>query len=254
MEARVVRFTVWDTGIGIPGEDREYLFEPFFQSDSTLARRYEGTGLGLSLARRLARLQGGDITLESEVGQGSRFTLCMPWAEASGVEPGRTTVTEIRHRTPLPAPAEPAGNDETALATAPAKLASSPRNAQGHVLVVDDTRSFLTAARDYLELRGYAVSTAGGGSEAIASVQAQPPDLILMDIQMPEMDGLTVTRTLREDPAAAQIPVIALTALAMPGDRERCLAAGMVDYCTKPISLQQLSQVVAKYLGPMPTA
>jgi CheY-like chemotaxis protein len=131
--------------------------------------------------------------------------------------------------------------------------AGRPAGAPRHVLVVDDTQSFLNAARDYLLLRGYAVSTAGGGNEAIASVRANRPDLILMDIQMPGMDGLEVTQTLRLDPKVAQVPIIALTALAMPGDRERCLAAGMVDYCTKPISLLQLSQVVAKHLGAAPT-
>jgi CheY-like chemotaxis protein len=120
---------------------------------------------------------------------------------------------------------------------------------EGRILLVDDTPTFLMAARDYLRLHGFDVDTAGSGAEALAAVHDQRPELILLDIQMPEMDGVTFARQLRADRTMEDIPVVAVTALAMPGDRERCLAAGMVDYYTKPISLHRLGEIAEHYLG-----
>jgi PAS domain S-box-containing protein len=227
--AELVRFTVWDTGIGIAPEQMVQLFEPFVQLDSSLTRRYEGSGLGLPLAIRLARLQGGNIEVESEVGKGSHFTLSLPW----------TPLTAANAVAAGPKTAERRGNDAATT---------------GSVLLVDDTPTFLHAARDYLRLRGIDVATATSGSEALALSRARRPDLILMDIQMPELDGLATTHLLRQDPELSAVPVVALTALAMPGDYERCLEAGMVDYFTKPISLQRLYDVVADYMPRLPTA
>jgi len=220
--AKVVRFTVWDTGIGIAPENLPRLFAPFVQLDSSLARQYSGTGLGLSLAIRLARLQGGDITVESEVDQGSRFTVTLPW-------------------TPLAAaPAAPAQTSKAGQHEQPAR--------EGRILLVDDTPTFLMAARDYLRLRGFDVDTAASGAEALAAIDLRCPDLILLDVQMPGMDGIAFTHRLQAKGQLDTIPIVAVTALAMPGDRERCLAAGMVDYYTKPISLHMLGEIAGQYL------
>jgi PAS domain S-box-containing protein len=224
MERKVVHFTVWDTGIGISEEEIGQLFQPFGQLDSRLSRHYEGTGLGLMLARRLTEMHGGCISVESEVGKGSRFTVSLPWKreeESGGVRAWQ-------------------GEEDT---TVPAST-YSPSHTPITILLAEDNESNLNTISEYLAARGYRVVVARDGAEAIARAMETPPDVILMDIQMPGMDGLEATRRIRADAALENIPIVALTALAMPGDRERCLEAGANEYLSKPVGLKQLVNVI----------
>jgi PAS domain S-box-containing protein len=212
--------TVADTGIGIPADKIPQLFQPFIQVDSALNRQYDGTGLGLALVKRLVELHGGEVGLTSTVNEGSCFTLTLPIAADTVTAP----------------PAEPG--------VAPlASPSDSPL-----LLLVEDNPSSVDMMWDYLEAKGYRLHLARSGQEAIASAVAQPPDMILMDIQMPEMDGFEAIRKIRQQPPLIQVPIIALTALAMEGDRDLCLAAGANDYLSKPVKLRQLSEHIQALL------
>lgn len=375
-EQRIITFTVWDTGIGISRKDRDNLFQPFVQIDSTLSRQYEGTGLGLGLVSRLTEMHGGSIAVESEMGKGSRFIVTLPWREptttlsmagATTTEPealpaatehvqadhpqpssevrirraliiedspsaaqqitrylkplgieavtytnGKHAATYVRDIRPdliildillpdtsgwdiltdLKAHADtkdipvliisvideqpkgkelgaagylvkpvsrqqflaglkaifpmlnfaeiPQGNDQAA----PEMIAGEvPR-----ILLAEDNEDSIALLLDYLVARGYQVDVVRNGHEAVEHARAAHPALILMDIQMPGLDGLDATRRIRAMPELASVPIIALTALAMPGDRERCLEAGATDYMSKPISLKKLASMIRTYL------
>jgi signal transduction histidine kinase/ActR/RegA family two-component response regulator len=228
-EQNVIRFSIIDTGIGIAAEDMGRLFQPFVQLDSALNRQQAGTGLGLALVQRLTDLQGGSIHVESEPGKGSNFTILLPWRMEGTVQPETVQMTveaTVEQESPSP---EPSKTQATIL------------------LAEDNVANFLTIG-EYLESHGYEVKIAHDGLEAVQMAQETNPDLILMDIQMPGMDGLEATRRLRADPRFASTPIIALTALAMPGDRERCLAAGATEYMSKPVSLKALLQTISKLL------
>jgi len=215
-------FIVRDTGIGIAEADLAKLFQPFVQVDSRLNRQYEGTGLGLALVKRLAELHGGQVTVESQVGQGSSFTVTLPFRPAAG--------------TAAPPPRE----EEDAVAAPPI---ASPL-----VLVAEDNIANRDSLENYLEYKGYRLIFAENGEEAIAQAREHKPDLILMDIQMPVMDGLEAARRLRAEPEFAQLPIIALTALTMAGDQQLCLEAGMDDYVAKPIQFRRLLLAMEKLL------
>ena len=219
-----IHFTVWDTGIGISPENLSRLFQPFVQIDSSLSRHHEGTGLGLSLVARLAELHGGGVSVESEVGQGSRFTVS------------------------LPAQSQPLSQN---LASSGAQaIVAPPMAAKGTplILLAEDNEANIITVRDFLQASGYRVIVGRNGHEAIARASEDHPQLILMDIQLPALDGLEAIRRLRADPATISTPIIALTALAMPGDRERCLAAGANEYMSKPVSLSKLLGVIEAQL------
>ncbi|MEI8306750.1 MAG: PAS domain S-box protein [Chloroflexales bacterium] len=229
-EMGVVRFAVEDNGIGIAPDDIAKLFHPFKQLDSSLSRQHEGTGLGLALVRRLAELHGGSVTVESHIGRGSRFTITLP-QRFQNQEPVTAIVSVrekergyVQQKQPLPAPTG------------------------AHILLVEDSEVNLQALRDYLLKKGYRVEVARNGREALEQTAMLLPDLILMDIQMPEMDGLEAIQRLRARSECAQTPIIALTALAMAGDRERCLAAGANVYMSKPISLKELVEMIEQLL------
>jgi len=216
---------VEDTGIGISEEDQLRLFQPFVQLDGELSRRYAGTGLGLVLAKRLVELHEGTIELTSIPNQGSSFTVRLPLSLQA-----EERIIETRA-------------DSVQTANAPSN-ADTPL-----VLVVDDdknNRQFSTAA---LKSKKYRVETASDGLSAIAMANELKPDLILMDIQMPGMDGTETTRRIREAAATSEIPIIALTALAMVGDRERCLESGASDYVSKPVSMHELLARVSRALS-----
>lgn len=220
---QTVRFTVWDTGIGIAQEDLPRLFQPFVQLDSRLARAYEGTGLGLVLVYHLAEMHGGSVTVESTPGEGSRFTVSLPWTPTA--RPPR--VAELPQPVTLPAPVD----------------------AQSVVVLAEDHPVTVTLLSDYLRARGYQVVIARNGIEAIERTQESRPSVVVMDIQMPGLNGLEAIRRIRADATLSHIPIIAVTALAMPGDDERCREAGANEYLSKPISLQQLITTIERLLG-----
>ncbi len=226
---QVVHFTVWDTGIGIAPEDMRRLFRPFVQLDSSLSRQYAGTGLGLSLVSRMTELHGGGISVESQPGQGSRFTVSLPWPQSAHTRGGAEAA---RVKTgPL-------------LKTFNQKQKMKPPC----LLLADDNEANINLFQDFLQTQGFFVIVARNGVEAIERAQEEKPDLILMDIQMPGMDGLEAIRRLRVNTSPAQLPIIALTALAMPGDKESCLAAGANEYLSKPVNLEKLVQTIKTYL------
>jgi len=221
-EEAVLRVAVRDTGIGIPPEKIKAIFEPFTQADGSTTRRFGGTGLGLSISSRLAELMGGRIWVESEVGKGSVFFVTLRLAVA---------------------PAEVAKPS-----TAPARDGPCAA-ARLRILVAEDNPINQRVAARILELDGHQVTLAGDGRQAWELASSRPFDLILMDVQMPVMSGLEAARLIRERERSrgGHIPIIALTASAMKGDRERCLEAGMDDYLSKPLRPSALREMIARY-------
>jgi PAS domain S-box-containing protein len=350
-----LRFVVWDTGLGITPENLSKLFKPFVQLDSSLTRQHEGTGLGLALVARLVEYHGGSISVESQPGRGSRFTVALPWSGQveNQVEPapGEATAAVTAFHQALviedsPSAAEqmvryleqlglqatfrPAGEGaveavlkaqadlvlldlqlakmsgwevlsqlktdprtasipviivsvvdeqsrglelgatdylvkpisrpllQAALSRAAQQQAERPATAglvktrpaasKPVILLAEDNEVNIRMTVDYLADRGYHVIVARNGLEAVSRAKEEQPALILMDIQMPGLDGLEATRRIRAEAALATTPIIALTALAMPGDRERCLAAGANDYLSKPVNLSNLVSLIKGYL------
>ncbi len=234
-----LELAVIDTGIGIASEQQNQLFQPFVQLDSSLNRQYEGTGLGLTLVKQIVELHGGTISLESEIGQGSCFVVQLPCISCFLSEPPITQSIDSLMALPPSLPAE------ESLST------SSPL-----ILLAEDNPDNISTFSNYLIAKGYQIMVAENGLEALAILEDCPPervqpvlpDLILMDIQMPKMDGLATISHIRSRPEFDKIPIIALTALAMAGDRERCLAVGANEYLTKPVKLQELHHTIQRYL------
>jgi signal transduction histidine kinase/CheY-like chemotaxis protein len=225
-----VRVSVEDTGIGIRPEDQERIFAAFVQVDGSYARKYQGTGLGLTLVKRFVEMHRGEITVFSEVGKGSVFTFRLPRSLPGGGSDAAV---------PVPGAGRPAPGEHP------------PAEGPGHlILVVEDNPANLKLARDVLRSRGYRVLEATSGEEALDTVKFIRPDLILMDIQLPGMDGLTATRRLKGDPATRDIPTVALTAHAMKRDEERVREAGCVGYIAKPIDTASFPLRIAEYLRP----
>ncbi|MBL8058341.1 MAG: PAS domain S-box protein, partial [Anaerolineales bacterium] len=341
---QVVRLTVWDKGIGIDPANLTLVFQPFIQLDSQLARQYEGTGLGLALVLRMAELHGGSVEAESALGQGSRFTIRLPWtppaAEPAGhpaasarslrtalvledrdsdvapllrylsllgieaslqpLEPGaveaaararpdvilldlnrpdtpgwdvlaalqadaRTraipaVICSAAEQRPPALAARAAGRlakpltfvglraELSRLVASPAAPAAQPEAPAGRlgVMIVEDNEVFIETLADFLRTQGFRPTAVRSGAELLAAAPDLQPDMILMDVQMPAMDGLEAIRRVRAhpNPAVARVPIIALTALAMTGDRERCLAAGANGYLSKPVKLMELLEAI----------
>ena len=221
--SRQVRLLVWDKGIGIKPENLPRLFQPFTQIDSGLAREYSGTGLGLALVRRLVELHNGNVEVESVFGAGSRFIVTLPWT------PQTAQVG-----------ASEAGDAELHLAAVDQDRASPM------ILITDDNLVMLELLSDFLEAQGWRAAKAQSGKELLSKIKITKPDVVLMDIQMPGMDGLETIRRIRhhEDAVIASTKVIAVTALVMRGDRERCLEAGANEYMSKPLNLKTLVAVI----------
>jgi signal transduction histidine kinase/ActR/RegA family two-component response regulator len=225
-EAGRVGLSVWDTGIGIAQGKFEEMFEPFVQLDSEPGRRSTGTGLGLTLVNRMALLHKGVVSVESQPGHGSCFTLRLPW--------------DIKRN--LPADLDDDENEYPVSAL----VMEGFRGAR--ILLAEDNKANRDMTRDFLQQKGFEVIAAENGLKALNLARDNTPDIILMDIQLEVMSGLEVTRKLRSMPGFSQLPIIALTAMAMPGDREQCLDAGMDDYISKPLGLKELLQHIVKLL------
>jgi PAS domain S-box-containing protein len=226
-----VRIKVIDTGIGIRPEDLAQLFQPFVQADASTSRKYGGTGLGLAISRHLAELLGGELAAESAVGAGSTFTLTIPTGSLEGVlmlkDPAEAAYGEAARLQ------SPAADGKTLLGT--------------RVLLAEDGPDNQRLIRTILSIAGAEVELAVNGREAVAKARARSFDVVLMDMQMPQMDGYEATRLLRSQGYAA--PIVALTAHSMASDLEKCLAAGCTDHLAKPIDRERLIRAVARYAG-----
>ncbi len=243
--ARVwLRFSVQDTGIGVPEEKLGLIFQSFQQVDGSSTRRYEGTGLGLAISKKLVELMGGFVGVSSQVGRGSTFYFTVPLLPVpDGIE---IEGQYILHNTcPLALGREKPrkeGGPVPAAGETPAKEAAL------QILLVEDKPMNQRLAKALLEKKGWAVTPVFNGRQALEMLAARSFDLILMDVQMPEMDGLETSRHIRaaEAQRGGHIPIIAMTAHAMSGDREKCLEAGMDDYVSKPIDAAALYQAVER--------
>jgi PAS domain S-box-containing protein len=218
-EEVVLHFAVADTGAGIPPDKCPLLFQPFSQVDSSLSRKHGGTGLGLAISAQLVALMGGRIWLDTEVGRGSTF-----------------------HFTAR------LGVSKKPLTPAPAAIATPRCQRSLAILLAEDSAVNQKLAVRLLEKQGHKVTVAANGHEALEALEQRPFDLVLMDVQMPDLDGLEATRRIRvhECKTGKHIPILAMTAFAMKGDEERCLEAGMDGYVAKPISPQQLFEAIAR--------
>ena len=232
----VLRCAVRDTGIGLSEEHRQRLFQSFHQADPSTSRQYGGTGLGLAIAARLADMMGGQVGVDSRLGEGSTFWFTARFGlDAAGALPPDGAG--------LPTPD---GGESLGLA------AQGGRSLR--VLVVDDNEVNLLIAGEMLSHAGVEVLTAEDGAQALQRLQAEPFDLVFMDMQMPVMDGLEATRRIRALTDKPRVPIVAMTANALPADRERCLQAGMDDVITKPIDPDRLVSVLRRWAGGTPNA
>jgi PAS domain S-box-containing protein len=223
-----IALSVRDTGPGIPEAERKAIFEAFQQAGSYVAKRYGGAGLGLAICARLAELMHGDLTVESTVGEGSAFT--------------------FRAEFEIP--------KETTEDVSPEPVAEPPKLSSMRVLLAEDTLINQVFIEDLLTREGHNVTVADNGLQALEALEKERFDVVLMDVQMPEMDGLEATRRIREagaGPNPADLPIIALTAYAMDSDRKRVLEAGVDEYLSKPVQVDQLMQVIAKAVGALAT-
>jgi CheY-like chemotaxis protein/HPt (histidine-containing phosphotransfer) domain-containing protein len=282
--SQLVRFSVHDTGIGIPAEKLSQMFERFTQADSSTSRHYGGTGLGLAISKRLVELMGGEIGAESEVGRGSTFWVTLPLATEG---PPHPTMGPLHPHGPQPAPlhapfttrpepltpptplimptmgpliptALPRERAETDVAP-PLPLRERGLGGEGgpagdgaRILVVEDDPVGQRVAVQLVERLGYPVDAVSGGQAAIDAVSATAYTLVLMDCQMPGVDGYMATAEIRRREAALgdraqRVPIVALTASRVDGDRERCLEAGMDEYLSKPIDGQQLAALLSRW-------
>jgi CheY-like chemotaxis protein len=227
----VLRCEVRDTGIGIAPENQERIFESFTQADSSTPRKYGGTGLGLPISKSLAEMMGGAIGVESELGKGSTFWFTV-----------RVGAAQVRSSSSGESPVP--------------SLTDSDAAARRRILVVEDNDVNQEVAKEMLQMIGCRVEVAKDGEEAVSATKEKVYDLVLMDCQMPVMDGFEATAVIRRnetrDDSSARLPIIALTADAVEGDRERCLAAGMDDYLAKPFTQGELRSILEKWLLPRP--
>lgn len=214
----MLRFEVIDTGMGISEESKSHLFREFSQADGSYTRRFAGTGLGLAICRRLTDMMRGEVGVESTVGKGSTFWFVIP------LTPAKHAVIKEDVAQELP--------NETVIA---------------NILLVEDNPTNQMIAESFLKQGGHKVDVVDNGKKAVAAVQSKNYDLVFMDIAMPEMDGFAATKAIRALPDKKTLPIIAMTAHAMRGDREECLAVGMDDYITKPLSKEILQQRVTMW-------
>ena len=275
----VIQFKVIDTGIGIAQEHMPKLFQSFVQIDSSLSRQYNGTGLGLALVKRLVEAQNGDIQVTSTPGCGSCFSITLPYAACSlrsssvaekprpdliatmplqnynpivveswDLDSDRQVQIAVAELLPLTADRSPPEIANLAELEPDKDTASAPRQ-HPLILLAEDNQTNIETFMLYLTHSGYEIVVANDGIEAISLAQSLQPDLILMDIQMPGMDGFESIAKIRQIPELMHVPIIALTALAMPGDRLKCLERGADRYLSKPTKLKELRQTIAELIG-----
>jgi CheY-like chemotaxis protein/HPt (histidine-containing phosphotransfer) domain-containing protein len=223
----LVEITIQDTGIGIGKEQLRTIFEPFEQADATISRKYGGTGLGLTISKNMVEMQNGELLVRSEKGKGSAFTIRIPYHLSIQAMQENEASQEIDYKS--------LGNRK--------------------ILVAEDVELNQYLARHILESWDFEVVIANNGREALEALEKSAFDCILMDVQMPEMDGIEATQHIRKlpDPVKANIPIIALTANALKGDSEKYLAAGMTDYLAKPFDEARLFQVISRNLTRVPS-
>lgn len=219
----IVEISIRDTGAGIPKDKLTQIFEKFTQADGSISRRFGGSGLGLAITKHLVDLFQGTIKVTSELGKGSEFLVRLPLKLAATAQ--------------LP------------VAAGAPQHAAAPDPGNALVLIVEDNLVNQKVIKGLLQRKGYRFETAGDGSQALAMLEHNRFDAILMDVQMPVMDGLEATRRIRELERWREIPIIAMTAHAMSGDQERCLAAGMDAYLSKPVNSNDLFRLLESYLG-----
>jgi PAS domain S-box-containing protein len=233
--AAVIRFSVNDTGIGIPANRQADIFAPFTQVDGSTTRKYGGSGLGLAICKQLVELLGGQIGVESELGRGSQFSFTAKFEELTGGQ-----LADIANAPPTDVENDVAGPREPEAPKRPWRI-----------LVAEDNVTNQKVALAILGKLGYRADVVANGEEALVSLRSVPYDLVLMDCQMPEMNGYEAAACIRDPEFGVRdpnVPIIALTAHAMKGDRERCLAAGMNDFVSKPVGPATLSGVLDKWL------
>jgi CheY-like chemotaxis protein/two-component sensor histidine kinase len=238
VRGEAISFAVHDTGIGIPLDKHRLIFEAFQQADGTTSRKYGGTGLGLTISREIARLLGGSIDVVSAPEKGSTFTLNVPityaGAEALSREDRLGDTAPDADVPPLPEDADFSGKK---------------------VLIVDDDGRNVFAIESILKARGMTVQHAENGKLAVELLQAERDfDAILMDTMMPEMDGISATRAIRDIIQFESLPIISLTAKAMKGDREKALAAGASEYVTKPVDPEKLLAILHVWMNTQPVS
>ena len=222
-----MNFAVKDNGIGIPKSKMDLLFQPFSQVDASTTRRYGGTGLGLAITKKLVEMMGGRIWADSKLGKGSTFHFTI-LADATSIKPGSRNAEALQESD-----------------------IGENRNHRDHVLrilLAEDNPVNQMVMLKMLNNLGYHADVASNGTDVLRSLELHPYDLVLMDVQMPEMDGFEAARAIRKLWASADQPkIIAITAYALKGDREKCLAAGMDDYIAKPVKLEELRAVLESY-------
>jgi len=229
-----LRIEVEDTGVGIDEAVQPRLFRPFTQAEASTTRRYGGTGLGLAICKELVGHMGGTIGLKSQPGLGSTFWLTLPFA---------TAATDSDTATPEPV-----------LASAPVMPAPQPATYRCRVLVAEDNNVNQMMTKAMLARLGCQTEIVENGQEAVAALARQRYDLVLMDCNMPDMDGYEATRLIRQqEPPDLRIPIVAITAAAFSGDKEKCLAAGMDDYLAKPVRLADLDRILQHWIAPAVT-
>jgi PAS domain S-box-containing protein len=233
-----IRFSVSDTGIGIPANRQDILFSPFTQADGSTTRKYGGTGLGLAISKQLAELMGGMIGVESEVGKGSIFWFTAVFEKQLARPGSAEDLAEIEGEGAI-----------DRFATRPNISESFQRKIR--ILVAEDNPVNQKVAQAMLRKMGLQADVVANGLEAVNALQIIPYDLVLMDCQMPEMDGFEATGKIRQQGSKTLnpcIPIIAMTALAMQGDREKCIQAGMNDFIAKPVQQRELAKMLARWL------
>ncbi len=245
----MIALTVSDTGIGIEKSMQNTIFEAFAQADGTTAREYGGTGLGLSISRDLVGLLGGELTLSSEPGSGSAFTVYLPLESANGSAQASNPMVPVAAVAEQLITPEPIEDDEPEVSpTSPVGEFLNGTAAGSTVLVVDDDFRNVFALTALLERGKINVVAADGGAEALSILdQRDDIDLILMDIMMPVMNGYETMTEIRSRPKMAEIPIIAVTGKVIGGERERCIAAGASDYIPKPVDSAELLTALGQW-------